>query len=94
MSENIPLNEVELGNCGKMSQTFDNLDEKKSYEEYMEHYDSGDYDMRIVGGVDAPEPVPWYALLKIGTQNETLPGSQCGATLISSRFLTFSFSFT
>ena len=42
--------------------------------------------IRIVGGFDAPEPVPWFVILQINTLNGSLPGERCGASLITSRF--------
>jgi hypothetical protein len=88
LAESIPLKKVQLGHCGKMAVTFEPSelpDEIKLYnseEDKEEDYD----DARIVGGYEAPEPIPWFALLKINTQNGAFDGSRCGATLISTKY--------
>ena len=54
--------------------------------DYSNYYDE---DSRIVGGFDAPDPVPWYVMLKILTANGTKPNEEsyeCGGTLITPRF--------
>lgn len=76
----IPLENIDLGHCGKMSTTFDTFDKQ------ADDYDTND-DVRIVGGFEAPEPVPWFVMLKINTQNGTYAGFQCGATLITTKFI-------
>ena len=63
-----------LGHCGKMKIATTEFEDEDS-----------DDDMRIVGGFDAPEPVPWFVMLKINTQNGSFNGHQCGATLITTR---------
>lgn len=73
----IPLENIELGHCGKM---------KNALSASMEDEDD-DNDMRIVGGFEAPEPVPWFVMLKINTQNGSFNGHQCGATLITTKFI-------
>ena len=64
----------------------DTLDD--SYENEYEddsYYDGHNEDSRIVGGFDAPDPIPWYVMLKIMTENGTKEGSICGGALINSR---------
>ena len=39
-----------------------------------------------MGGFDAPDPIPWYVMLKMLTENGTKEGSICGGALINSRF--------
>lgn len=74
--QSIPLESIDLGHCGKMNTIFENVSPEQENEEN---------DVRIVGGYDAPEPVPWFVMLKIDTGNGTKSGFQCGATLITSR---------
>ncbi len=70
-----------------MARTFEDLWNSKEADDTYTYYDDSNFDndMRIVGGVDAPEPVPWYTLLRIDTKKGKQPGSRCGATLISNR---------
>ena len=56
-------------------------------EEELEEDYNYDEDSRIVGGFDAPDPVPWFAMLKIMTQNGSFQGYQCGGTLITARLI-------
>ena len=51
----------------------------------IEDFDFHNDYSRIVGGFAAPIAVPWFVRLKIKTKNGTLPGYDCGATLITSR---------
>ena len=51
----------------------------------IEDFDFHNDYSRIVGGFAAPIAVPWFVRLKIKTKNGTLPGYNCGATLITSR---------
>ena len=79
----IPLENMDLGHCGRMQNPFEPQIEPnhRHFEEYE------DYGTRIVGGFDHPEPVPWFVMLAINTQNGTLTGHKCGATLITKRFI-------
>ena len=83
----IPLKNIELGNCGKMDVDLENFNEQSEHEHELEEDYNYDEDSRIVGGFDAPDPVPWFAMLKIMTQNGSFQGYQCGGTLITSRLL-------
>ena len=73
----IPLENIPLGHCGRMENALnpDSLE------------DNDDHDMRIVGGFDVAQPVPWFVMLKINTQNGSFNGHQCGATLITTNFI-------
>lgn len=79
--DSIPLESIDLGHCGKMSTTFESFDRQSDDDE------EANGDVRIVGGFDAPEPVPWFVMLKINTQNGSFAGYQCGATLITTKFI-------
>ncbi len=75
----IPLEDIDLGHCGKMAITFESQARGTNGENEVDYED----DVRIVGGFDAPEPVPWFVMLKIATRNGTAEGLQCGASLIT-----------
>ena len=52
---------------------------------YDDYYEDHNEDSRIVGGFDAPDPIPWYIMLKLLTENGTKDGFICGGALITSR---------
>ena len=53
----------------------------------LDDYEISDeeFDVRIVGGTEVEVLVPWFAYLRMGSKNFTLPGQFCGSTLISTR---------
>ena len=80
----IPLENMNLGHCGLMQSPFQ-PESHRHRDRDIEDYE--DYGTRIVGGFDHPEPVPWFVMLAIDTQNGTFSGHKCGATLITDRFI-------
>ena len=78
--QTIPLKDVDLGNCGRMNITFEYFANHPE-----ENFDYEEEHSRIIGGFNAPEPVPWFSLLKINSHNGTFPGHQCGGALITSK---------
>lgn len=81
-SEAIPLEDVELGHCGRMGTIFEPGENKETFPN-----DDDDSGARIIGGFVASEPVPWFVSLKIGTANGTKEGRHCGGTLITNQFV-------
>ena len=97
--KSIPIKHLDLGHCGRMEKVFDpelreHLEKVHDMSGIAYGYDDfeyyNDYDTRIVGGFDSPDPVPWFVMLKINTQNGSIQdewGHQCGGTLITNRHI-------